>query len=90
MLSKSDDGIKADCESISGLKTGEYYIFSLEWTAHSLIWKINGREILTVNHNVPAFKMNINATSIIVSETGGQLPHRFEIDWIRFYQHHKA
>lgn len=90
MLTKSADGIKADCESISGLKAGEYYIFSLEWTAHSLIWKINGREMLTVSHSIPAFKMNINATSIIVSEAGGLLPHRFEIDWIRFYQHHKA
>ena len=88
LLSKSADGMNAACESISGLKEGEFYIFSLEWTAHSLVWKINGREMLTLNQNVPAFKMHLNAASIVVAEPTGSLPHRFEIDWVRFYQHH--
>jgi len=86
LLTKSNDGIHAECESISGLKVGEFYIFRLEWNAHSLVWKINDREILTVSNNVPAFKMHLNAASIVVSEPT-DLPHRFEIDWVRFYQH---
>jgi len=90
LLSKTTHGIQAQSESISGLKNGEFYIFQLEWTSHSLVWKINDREILTVNQNVPAFKMHLNATSIVVSEPTGNLPHRFEIDWVKFYQHHKA
>jgi len=88
LLSKSADGIQAACESISGLKEGEFYIFSLEWSAHSLVWKINGREMLSLNQNVPAFKMHLNAASIVVAEPTGSLPHRFEIGWVRFYQHH--
>jgi hypothetical protein len=88
LLSKSSDGIQAECESISGLKTGEFYIFSLEWSAHSLVWKINGREMLTLTNNIPAFKMHLNAASIVVSEPTGNMPHRFEIGWVRFYQHH--
>lgn len=89
LLSKSADGINAQCESISGLKTGEFYIFRLEWSAHSLIWSVNGRELLNLTHNIPTFKMHLNAASIVVSEPDGSLPHRFEIDWVRFYQHRK-
>jgi len=89
LLTKTDDGIQVESESISGLKKGEFYIFRLEWTAHSLVWKINNKEILTVSNNVPAYKMHLNAASIVVSEPVGNLPHRFEIDWIRFYKHHK-
>ena len=85
MLTKNADGIQADCESISGLKVGEYYIFRLEWSSHSLTWKINGREILTLAHQVPAFKMHLNIASVVVAEPV-DLPHRFEIDWVRFYQ----
>jgi beta-glucanase (GH16 family) len=87
LLTKSAEGIHAECESISGLKAGEFYIFRLEWNSHSLIWKINGREVFTVNHNVPAFKMHLNIASIVVAEPVGDLPHRFEVDWVRFYQH---
>lgn len=87
MLTKTADGIHAECESISGLKAGEFYIFRLEWNSHSLVWKINGREIFTLTNNVPAFKMHLNMASIVVSEPT-DLPHRFEIDWVRFYQHH--
>jgi beta-glucanase (GH16 family) len=90
LLSRSGEGINAECESISGLKNGEFYIFKLEWTAHSLNWKINDREILNLTSNVPAFKMHLNATSIVIAEPIENLPHRFEIDWVRFYQHRQA
>ena len=89
-LTKSNGGIHADGESISGLKQGEFYIFRLEWTSNALIWKINGREILKMNLHVPSHTLHLNATSIVVNEPKGSLPHRFEIDWVRFYQHHKA
>ena len=88
LFTRSSEGIDAVSKSISGLKTGEFYIFRLEWSAHSLVWKINDREILTVTQNVPAFKMRLNAASIVVSDPTDSLPHHFEIDWVRFYQHH--
>lgn len=86
LLSKTSEGIQAQSESISGLKTGEFYIFRLEWNSHSLTWKVNGRELLTLSHDVPAFKMHLNIASIVVNEQA-DVPHRFEIDWVRFYQH---
>lgn len=90
LLTQSTNGIQAETESISGLKTGEYYIFRLEWTANSLVWKINEREILNLTSSIPAFKMHMNATSIVVAEPTGNLPHQLEIGWVRFYQHAKA
>ena len=87
ILTKSAEGIHAECESISGLKAGEFYIFRLEWNSHSLTWKVNGKEIFTVSNNVPAFKMHLNIASIVVAEPVGEMPHRFEVDWVRFYQH---
>lgn len=90
LFTRKEDGFHAESESLSGLKTGEFYIFRLEWSAHSLIWKINNREIFTITHNIPAFKMHLNAASIVVSDPAGSVPHRFEIEWVRFYQHHKG
>lgn len=89
-LTKKEDGVFADCASISGLKSGEFYIFRLEWSSNSLIWKINNKEILTINLHVPSHNMHLNAASIVVSEPIDHLPHRFEIDWVRFYQHAKV
>ena len=90
LFTRNADGFHAESESLSGLKAGEFYIFRLEWSTHSLVWKINNREVFTLTHNIPAFKMHLNAASIVVSDPTASLPHRFEIDWVRFYQHHKA
>ena len=89
LFTHKSDGFHGESESLSGLKTGEYYIFRLEWTAHSLIWKINNRMVLTITNNVPAFKMHLNAATIVLADPTGSLPHHFEIGWVRFYQHHK-
>ena len=89
-LTKTANEIHSDCKSISGLKSGEFYIFRLEWSAHSLVWKINEKEILTIELHAPAHTLHLNAASIVVTEPTGNLPHCFEIDWVRFYQQTKA
>ncbi|MBA4409007.1 MAG: hypothetical protein C0397_06255 [Odoribacter sp.] len=85
-LTKTENRIHSECESISGLKSGEFYIFRLEWSAGSLKWKINDKEIFTIDLTVPSHTMHLNAASIVVSEPDGSLPHWFEIAWVRFYQ----
>ena len=90
LFTRNADGFHAESESLSGLKAGEFYIFRLEWSVNSLVWKINDREIFTLTHNIPAFKMHLNAASIVVADPSASIPHRFEIDWVRFYQHHKG
>jgi len=87
LLSKTSSGIDVQSENINGLKAGEYYIFRLEWSSHALTWKVNGRELLTLTQDIPNAKMHLNIASIVVSETSEHLPHTFEIDWVRFYQH---
>ena len=89
-LTKKEGGIHSECESISGLKSGEFYIFRLEWSSGSLKWKINEKEIFAIDLPIPSHTMHLNAASIVVTEPTEGLPHRFEIDWIRFYQQAKA
>jgi hypothetical protein len=89
-LTKTNNGIHAECAGISVLKSGEFYIFRLEWSSGSLKWKINEREILAINLPVPSHSMHLNIASIPVSEPSESLPHRFEIEWVRFYQQAKA
>jgi hypothetical protein len=86
-LTKKEGGIHNESESISGLKSGEFYIFRLEWSSGSLKWKINEKEILAIDLPIPSHTMHLNAASIVVTEPTEGLPHRFEIDWVRFYQH---
>ncbi len=90
LLSKTSSGINAQCEDINGLKSGEYYIFRLEWTSHALTWKVNGRELYTISQDIPNTKMHLNIASIVVAEPVDHLPHTFEVDWVRFYQHRKV
>lgn len=90
LFTRTGDQYHAQSESLSGLKAGQFYIFRLEWSAHSLVWKINNREVLTINQNVPGFKMHLNAASIVIAEPSSSLPHRFEIGWVRFFQQRGA
>lgn len=85
LFTRTGDQYHAESENLSGLKAGQFYIFRLEWSAHSLVWKINNYEILNVSQSVPDFKMHLNAASIVVEEPNN-LPHRFEIEWVRFFQ----
>lgn len=88
LFTRNGDQYHAESENLSGLKAGQYYIFRLEWSSQSLVWKINNYEILNVSQQVPDFKMHLNAASIVVDEPSG-LPHRFEIEWVRFFQQRK-
>lgn len=76
---------KADHESLGGLASGQFYIFSLEWGHGKISWKINGHEIHSVNHQVPGSPLRINMSSIVV-DTPQKLPHLFEVDWVRLYK----
>ena len=76
-------------ESISGLKSGRFYIFRLEWNKDTMVWKVNNKELLSVNTKVQNTELHINAATIVVDEIQGALPASFEIDWIKVYQQKK-
>lgn len=71
--------------SFSGLKTGEFYIFTLQREGNQLIWKINQREMLRLNTHALSNDLYLNASSIVIDETTST-NHSFEIDWVRVFQ----
>lgn len=60
------------------------FIFTLEWTASKLVWKINGVEAFTQTENVPQDPMYINLAGGLDKPIGGMTS--MEIDWVRVYQ----
>ncbi|WP_423127367.1 glycoside hydrolase family 16 protein [Gaoshiqia sp. Z1-71] len=72
-------------EPLSGLKVGHFYIFRMEWEQGKITWKINNRKVYTLEQQVPDKPMKLNINSIVVDHIEN-LPHYFEVDWVRFYQ----
>jgi hypothetical protein len=60
------------------------FIFTLEWTASKLVWKINGVEVFTQTENVPQDPMYINLAGGLDKPVNGMTS--MEIDWVRVYQ----
>lgn len=76
----SGDGV-----TLSGIKASDYYIYSLEWTQHELVWSVNNVEVLRSSVNVPWESLFVVFNSFIpVHEEGGE--GLLEVDWIRVYQ----
>jgi len=63
---------------------GNSYIFTLEWTATSLVWKINGVEAFRQTENVPQEPMYINLAGGLNKPINGTTS--MEVDWVRVYQ----
>ena len=62
----------------------DFYIYSLEWTPESLVWKINGVEVMRQTSGVPQEPMYISFAGGIDKPVGGI--SSMEIDWVRIYQ----
>jgi len=73
------DGVK-----ISGLNTGEYYIYKLIWTEKELIWMINNLEVYRTYSNIPTSEMYLGFNSYISNKQHGS-PGNLEVDWVRVY-----
>ncbi len=65
--------------------SNDYHIFSLEWEANKIVWKINGLEVKTISSNVPDEEMYLNFSAGLYSDTTSNLPANMEIDWVRCY-----
>jgi hypothetical protein len=60
------------------------FIFTLEWTASSLVWKLNDTEVFRQTENVPQEPMYINLAGGVNKPLNGMTS--MEIDWVRVYQ----
>jgi beta-glucanase (GH16 family) len=66
--------------------SNDFHIFSMEWSPNSIIWKINGLEVKTINQNIPDQEMYLNFSASLYSDSGASgLPSSMEIDWVRCY-----
>ena len=63
----------------------DYHIFSIEWDANKIVWKINGLDVKTVSSNVPDEEMYLNFSAGLYSDAKSNLPANMEIDWVRCY-----
>lgn len=70
--------------SIGARYSGDFYIFTLEWTADKLVWKINDTEIFTQTSDVPQEPMYVLLSGGLDKPISGMTS--MEIDWIRVYQ----
>ena len=62
-----------------------FFIYTLDWSANELVWKINDIPVKTQKTGVPQDPMYLNF-SIAVKEARNDLNAEMEIDWIRCYQ----
>ncbi len=90
-ISKLDTNgkIQMDGLDISNLKTDKWYIFTIEKSGSTFIWKINETEVFRQSKDIqqPLF---LNASTVVVDNIPGHsLPNNFEIEWVKCYRKNK-
>jgi hypothetical protein len=75
---------KINKTTVGARYANDSFIFTLEWTADKLIWKINGVETFRQTSNVPQEPMYVNLAGGLDKPISGMTS--MEIDWIRVYQ----
>jgi beta-glucanase (GH16 family) len=65
--------------------TKGYFIYTLEWTATELIWKINDVVVRRQNQGVPQDEMYLNFALAVLKDQNN-LNSCMNIDWVRCYQ----
>jgi len=78
------NGDRAAKTSIGGKYGRNFYIYTLEWTADKLVWKINNYEVFRQTSNIPDEPMYINFSGGLEKPMSGA--SSMEIDWVRVYQ----
>ncbi len=79
----SNDG-KSVKTTLGSRYSNDFFIFTLEWTADKLTWKINGVVAFVQTTNVPQEPMYVNFAGGLEKPINGMTA--MEIDWIRVYQ----
>jgi hypothetical protein len=78
------NGDKVAKTSIGGKYGRGFYIYTLEWTADKLVWKINDYEVFRQTSNIPSQEMYINFAGGLDKAISGS--SSMEIDWVRVYR----
>jgi hypothetical protein len=70
--------------SVGSRYANDFFIFTLEWTADKLVWKVNGVEAFVQTSNVPQEPMYVNFGGGLNTPIDGSTA--MEIDWVRVYE----
>ena len=85
-ISGREDKPKVNHAKVKGLDwTKDFFIYSFEWTASKLIWRINGVEVYTQTENIPHDPMYLILSSG-VSNPNSDVNALMEIDWVKCYK----
>lgn len=70
--------------SIGSRYSNDFFIYTLEWTADKLVWKINNIEVFAQTANVPQEPMYVLFAGGLDKPINAMTS--MEVDWIRVYQ----
>ena len=70
--------------SLGSRYSNDYFIYTLEWTADKLVWKINNTEVFTQTSDVPQEPMYVLLAGGLDKPVTGMTT--MEIDWVRVYK----
>jgi hypothetical protein len=70
--------------SIGSRYANDFFIFTLEWTPHSLTWMINNTEVFVQTSGIPQEPMYVTLAGGLDKPINGMTS--MEIDWVRVYQ----
>jgi beta-glucanase (GH16 family) len=73
--------------TIGSKYSGDFYIYTLEWTPDKLVWKINDTVAYTCTTDVPREPMYIGFSGGLDKPVNSMTS--MEIDWVRVYQPRK-
>lgn len=71
--------------TIKGIKSTDFYVYTLKWTKKELIWSVNNVDVFRSTTDVPQESMYLALNSFIPQKTAGS-EGMIEVDWIRVYQ----
>jgi hypothetical protein len=69
--------------SLGSKYSGDYFIYTLEWTPDKLVWKINNTEVFVQTSDVPQEPMYVLLAGGLNKPVNS--PTSMEIDWVRVY-----
>ena len=84
MMDFFSNGEKPVKTSLGSRYANDFFIYTLEWTADKLVWKINGTVAFTQTKDVPREPLFVNFSGGLDKPINGMAT--MEIDWIRVYQ----
>ncbi len=71
--------------SIGPKYANDFFIYTLEWTRDSLVWKINGIEIARQSSNIPQEPMYLLLAGGVETPVSGMTT--MEVDWVKVYRY---